>query len=113
MTATKRKDMGNPDDMEISISLPTEVKITLVPVTDLKQYELFGWLLVLFSPIAIGFWTAFFTVIEEGQSKSQSLFWSASAFTVCTLVFLGLAIYKRRNLFENGVARKQNFNTFK
>ena len=110
---SKDKSKKKKEKSEISVSLPREIRVVLVPLNDLRPYELFGWLLALFAPIAVGFWTAFFTYVpDDVNTASGAFFWSAFAFSLCSIIFLILAVRARKNLLQKGVVRKQDLDQF-
>jgi len=54
------EDLGN--ETRVGASFPSELKLNMVQANELRHYELFQWLVVLLLSIAIGFWTAHFTL---------------------------------------------------
>lgn len=93
---------------EIIVGYPNEIKIDLVPANELKHYELFNWLTTLFAPIAVGFWTAYFTV----PGYSSSIFWSAVIFSAGALLFIGIAFNYRRRLHKESIHKKASLDDF-
>ncbi|MEX1063751.1 MAG: hypothetical protein WD898_04125 [Candidatus Paceibacterota bacterium] len=87
-------------ETKISVSFPDEIKLELVQANELRHYELFQWLVAILLPIAIGFWTAYFTT-----AKTNALVWSAGVFTVVAVLFVGMAVYHRRKVFHGSVAK--------
>ncbi len=93
---------------EIVVGYPNEIKIDLVPANELKHYELFNWLATLFAPIAVGFWTAHFTI----PGYSSSVFWSAVIFTVVALLFIVIAFYYQRRIHQESIHKKASLDSF-
>lgn len=63
------------DDTNVIVRMPDKVEIILVQANELKNYELFQWLIILLAPIASVFWTAYFV-----EDKNLVLIWSAIIF---------------------------------
>ena len=99
---------NNGTDTKIIIGMPNEVEITLVQANELRHYELFQWLVTLLLPIAVGFWTAYFTGIRNSE-----LFWSASVFTVVSILFVILAYEYRKKVFRGSIKKVATLNSFK
>jgi len=99
---------NNESDTEIIIGMPDEVEISLVQANELKHYELFQWLVTLLLPIAVGFWTAYFTGI-----KNPELLWSALVFTGISILFVILAYKYRKKVFRGSIKKVATLDSFK
>ena len=99
---TKNKDTA------IIVQIPDKAEIELVQANKLRHYELFQWLVALLLPIAVGFWTAYFT----GQ-KGGELLWSASVFSAVSGLFIFLAYRHRREVFSKVISKIAYLNSFK
>ena len=95
-------------ETRVVIKMPAEIKIDLVQANELKHYELFQWLVILLLPIASGFWTAYFT-----NGKKAELLWSALAFTVISLLFVVLAYWYRKKVFQGNIQKTTTLDNFK
>jgi len=80
--------------------MPNEVEISLVQANELRHYELFQWLVALLLPVALGFWTAYFT-----GGKTQELFWSALIFSATSLLFVALVFVYRKKVFHGSIKK--------
>ncbi|HCX27678.1 MAG TPA: hypothetical protein DHI91_00880 [Candidatus Portnoybacteria bacterium] len=80
--------------------MPNEVEISLVQANELRHYELFQWLVALLLPVAVGFWTAYFT-----GGKTQELFWSALIFSATSLLFVALVFVYRKKVFHGSIKK--------
>lgn len=91
--------LENSKETKVIVKFPNKLELSLVQANELKHYELFQWLVALFLPIASGFWTSYST------SPNKALLWSAWAFTVVALLFIGLALNYRRKVFYGSVEK--------
>ena len=94
-------------ETEVVVEMPNIVEISLVQANELKHYDLFHWLITIFSPIAVGFWTAYFTTTKE-----ESLLASGLAFTIAVLVFFFFAFKSRKKLFRGSIKKSAYLNSF-
>ena len=85
----------------VVVSFPDKLELSLVQANELKHYELFQWLVTILLPIAIGFWTAYFTL----ERKFAPLFWSALVFTAISGLFIGLAYRSRKRVFQGSISK--------
>lgn len=90
----------NREDTKISVNFPDEIKLELVQANELRHYELFQWLVSILLPIAVGFWTAYFTTV-----KANALLWSAWIFTVVSILFVVISFYHRSKVFHGSVSK--------
>jgi len=95
-------------ETKVILQMPNEIEIELVQANELKHYELFQWLVTLLLPIAVGFWTAYFT-----GNKRPELFWSALVFTVVSGLFVYLAYKYRRKVFSGSIRKGASLDLFK
>lgn len=102
------KEKINSEETKVIIGLPGEVEVDLVQANELKHYELFQWLVVLLLPVAVGFWTAYFT-----GNENQELFWSASVFTGISILFIILSFNYRKKVFRGSIKRIATLDSFK
>jgi len=65
----KNEEIIRNRETKVIVQMPNEIEIGLVQANELKHYELFQWLAILLLPIAVGFWTAYFT----GDKKPELL----------------------------------------
>ena len=100
------------NDTEVIVDLPNEIPIKLVPANELGHYEVFFGLAGLFSTTASGFWVAYANA-SSVNSASRSLLWSATAFTIFTIVFIVAAIWYRNKLKHKSVQKKASLKDFK
>ncbi len=93
---------------KVIIGMPDNIEVELVQANEIKHYELFHVLLTLFLPIAIGFWTAYFT-----GNKGDGILFSAIVFSGVSLVLLVLGIMRRIKLFRGSVKKTAYLDSFK
>ena len=105
----KKFNIKKNQDTNVIVNFPNEINIDLVQSNELKHYELFQWLVALLLSIAIGFWTAYCTLID----KDQSLFWSAIVFTVLSVLFIILAFYYRKKVYQGSIKKEISLGDFK
>lgn len=94
----KEKESSSKNYSSLIVEYPKEVTIQLVQANDLKFYEVFHWLLTIFSPAAIGFWVGYFSVPKE--DRSDILLIVSIVFTIFTSLFIVLTIYFRLKLYK-------------
>lgn len=102
-TGTNRRE-----DTNVIVQFPDEISIELVQANDLRQYELFQWLIALVASIAVGFWTAY----VSDPHRALSLLWSAGVFSVMTLVFFLFAIRFREKMYHGSVTKSVSLKDF-
>lgn len=95
-------------ETKVIVQMPNEIEIELVQANELKHYELFQWLVALLLPIAVGFWTAYFT-----GNKRLELFWSALVFLVISGLFGFLAYRYRKKVFSGSIKKGASLDLFK
>lgn len=95
-------------DTKVIIEMPKEVRVRLVTVNELKQYEFFQWLAIFFAPIAVGFWTAYFS-----GNKDLELWWSALVFSLASGLFIVLAFIYRKKVFQSDIQKVASIKDFK
>lgn len=95
-------------ETNVSLSFPDEIMIELVQANELRHYELFQWLIALFSPVAVGFWTAYFI-----GGENSLLFWSAIIFSAASFFFLFLAWRYRKKLFHGSIKKMTKISNFR
>ena len=95
-------------DTEVIIGLPQTITLELVPANELRSYEKYQWLTSPLSSIAVGFWTAFFTV----EINTGPLLFSALTFTATSLLFIVLSYQQRKKIFNGKIERKKYLSTF-
>jgi len=96
------------EETKVIVLMPNEIEIELVQANELRHYELFQWLVVLLLPVAVGFWTAYFT----GDGKPE-LLWSASVFTIISGLFIFSAYKYRKKVFHGTIKKIASLNSFK
>ena len=98
---------GEENDTKVTLLLPNEIAIEMVQVNELRHYEVFMWLVGLFSTAAIGFWTAYVA------NPQNALFGSACVFSFFAVAFLAVAIYYRSRVYHKSVKKSVSFKDFK
>lgn len=93
---------------KITITFPEKIQVDLVPSNELKLYERFQWLVAMLSPIAVGFFTAYFTESE----RKDSLLWSGVVFAIISLIFILFAFNHRQKLFNGKISKERSLNDF-
>jgi len=101
------KDKPN-RETEVIVEMPNEVEVSLVQANELRHYELFQWLVAILLPIAVGFWTAYFT-----GNRVKELLWSALIFTAISAVFVLLAFIYRKKVFHGSIKKVAYLDSFK
>ncbi len=91
---------------KVLVRFPDKLEIQMVQSNDLHQYELFQWLTIFFAPIASGFWTQWVV------NPSSAYGWSAVVFSATTVLFLILALIKRKKLVSGSVAKSVDLDDF-
>ena len=97
------------EETHVVVEMPEEVVIKLVQENLVKTYENLVWLFNAASSLAVGLWTAFFTTELKIPS---SLFFSALAFTIMSLVLIVLMVKNRRAVFANPVRKRLKITEF-
>lgn len=92
-------------DTQVVVSFPDEVKISFVQANEVRYYELFQWLALIFAPIAARFWTAVFTLPASAGVSTAGLVWSALAFTAAALLLVGIAFYHRKKVYHGSIQK--------
>ncbi len=95
-------EKGPDQETKVVVKFPDEISIDLVQSNELKHYELFQWLVALLLPIAVGFWTAYFTL----PNKNQALFWSGLVFSVIAIIFIYFAFLYRKKVYRGTVKKE-------
>lgn len=94
----------NNTETKVIVSYPDKLELSMVQANELKHYELFQWLVTLLLPVAVGFWTAYFTL----ETKSPELKWSAIIFTLTSLLFIILSYFSRKKVFHGSIKKSIN-----
>ena len=95
-------------ETRITIHMPNTIGIEMVQANELRHYEMFQWLVSLMLPIAVGFWTGYFTI--SGQNKA--LLWSAVIFSLLSILFVVLAVVYRRKLYHGSITKSASWSDF-
>lgn len=98
----------NEPETIVSVKFPKEVEIIFVQANEVKQYELFQWLVALLAPIAVGFWMEYFT-----RSTNPPVLWSSILFTLIAVIFIWLAYRSRKSLFTGTISKYASIKNFK
>lgn len=96
------------ESMKVEVAFPECVHIELVQSNDLKQYEIFLWLISLSLSVASGFWVSFATSTFNKILLAVSL-----AFSLFAFVFAGFAYYYRSKIRDTKSKKTlllENFN---
>jgi len=96
-------------ETEVVVNFPDKLELSMVQSNELRHYELFQWLVTILLPIAVGFWTAYFTL----ETKTSSLWWSALIFTSVSFLFVGLAFFYRKKVFHESIRKSVNLSELK
>lgn len=91
----------------VAVSFPDEIAIELVQANELRHYELFLWLVALSAPIALSYWTSYFS------EKNRSFLWVAIIFSVFAMLFVGIAVYYRKKVFHGSIKKVSKISDFK
>lgn len=96
-------------ETHVVVEMPGEVVIKLVQENLVKTYETLVWLFNASSSLAVGLWTAFFTTEWKVPS---SLFFSALAFSIMSVVLVFLMIKNRKAVFAEPIRKKLKITEF-
>ncbi len=105
---SKIKKLSEVNETMVEVHMPSCIEIELVQGNELRHYEMFQWLVALLAPLAVGFWTAYFTTL----SKPPELWWSALVFSLLSALFIGLAWNYRRKVFHGSTIKKMALKEF-
>ena len=92
----------------VVVAMPDTIEIELVQANELKNYEIYQWLVTLLAPTAAGFWTAY----ASDPNHSRALSASALAFTLFSILFTILAFVKRASIYKGKVKKICNLADF-
>lgn len=104
-----QKEVSNKKDTVVEVHFPDKISIELVQANELRHYEIFSWSASLLATIAVGFWTAYFTI----NPKSNQLFWTAIAASIIFAASLSIAIYYRRKVYRGSLIKTTTLDEFK
>lgn len=104
-----KKTQGDNNETKVIVSFPESISTHLVPANELKNYEIYQWLVIILLPIAASFWTAYFTV---GFGNSYIL-WSACIFTAVSFLFIGMAVHSRRKIINGSISKEVSLDDLK
>jgi hypothetical protein len=99
---------SNSQSTKVIVTFPDKIQVDLVSSNELKLYERFQWLVALLLPIAVGFFTAYFSETQ----KNGALLWSGIVFVAISGLFIFFAIGHRKQMFNGKISREKSLSDF-
>ena len=101
-------------ETSVNVTFPSELHIELVQANEIKNYEIFQWLATATVSIGLSFWISFFlSNLPFNNLGQKGLLVSAIIFTIFSIIFIVLAIRRRRRAFSKTVEKTLNLDEFR
>lgn len=105
-----KKNSSQRENTQVRVSLPGDIELDLVPLQDIKRYEIFNWLAVFTGPLAA-------TVLTSAALTYPSSGWIAYAvsgiiITILFLIFLWMVYRSQQNSTATRIVKVQNLDLF-